>query len=58
MRPDSTQTVYETIRAMVTQTKQYQFLGQAQQKLITDLNRPENVQRKKTGDDLIKALSW
>lgn len=58
VRPDTTQTVYETVRALITQQKQYQYLEQARQDMIKSLNVPENVQRKKTGDDLIKALSW
>ncbi len=58
VRPDTTQTVYETVRALITQQKQYQFLEQARQNMIKSLNVPENVQRKRTGDELIKALSW
>lgn len=58
VRPDSTQTVYETLRAMVTNQKQMQFLAQAQQTMVKTLNTPENVQRKKTGEELTKALSW
>ena len=58
VRPESTQTIYETIRALVTQTKQLQFLEQKRQETIKSLNTPENVTRKKTGDDLIKLLSW
>ncbi|MBP5446908.1 MAG: SurA N-terminal domain-containing protein [Treponema sp.] len=58
VRPESTQTIYETISALVTQTKQLQFLEQKRQETIKSLNTPENVTRKKTGDDLIKLLSW
>ena len=58
LQPDSTQTVYETIRGVLTQQKQYQFLEKAQQDLLKSLNTAENVQRKKTGDELIKLLSW
>lgn len=58
VRPDSTQTVYETIRSVVTQTKQLQFLEQKRQEIIKSLNTPENVTRKKTGDELTKLLSW
>ena len=58
VRPESTQTIYETIRALVTQTKQLSFLEQKRQETIKSLNTPENVNRKKTGDDLIKLLSW
>ena len=58
IRPESTQTVYETIRALVTQSKQLQFLEQKRQETIKSLNTPEYVTRKKTGDDLIKLLSW
>ena len=58
IRPESTQTVYETIRALVTQSKQMQFLEQKRQETIKSLNTPEYVTRKKTGDDLLKLLSW
>lgn len=58
VRPESTQTVYETIRALVTQSKQMSFLEQKRQEIIKSLNTPENVTRKKTGDDLTKLLSW
>ena len=58
VRPESTQTVYETIRAVVTQSKQLTFLEQKRQEIIKSLNTPENVTRKKTGDDLTKLLSW
>jgi len=58
VRPESTQTVYETIRGVVTQSKQMAFLEQKRQEIIKSLNTPENVTRKKTGDDLIKLLSW
>ena len=58
IQPESTQTVYETIRALVTQSKQLTFLEQKRQEIIKSLNTPEYVTRKKTGDDLIKLLSW
>ena len=58
VRPESTQTVYETIRAVVTQSKQMAFIEQKRQEIIKSLNTPENVTRKKTGDDLTKLLSW
>ncbi len=58
VQPDSTQTVYEIVRGNLTYSKQMQFLEQKRQEIIKSLNTPENVQRKKTGDDLIKLLSW
>ncbi|MBD5435066.1 MAG: peptidyl-prolyl cis-trans isomerase [Treponema sp.] len=58
VQPGSTQTVYETIRAVLTQQKQLAFLEKARQDLLKSLNTAENVQRKKTGDELIKLLSW
>jgi len=58
IRPESTQTVYETIRSLVTQSKQLSYLEQKRQEIIKSLNTPENVTRKKTGDDLVKLLSW
>lgn len=58
IQPNSTETVYEMIRGALTQRKQYQFLEKARQDLLKSLNTAENVQRKKTGDELIKLLSW
>lgn len=58
IQPDSTQTVYEMIRGALTQQKQYQFLEKSRMDLLKSLNTAENVQRKKTGDELIKLLSW
>lgn len=58
VRPESTQTVYETIRTLVTQSKQLTLLEQKRQETIKSLNTPEYVTRKKTGDELIKLLSW
>lgn len=58
IQPNSTETVYEVIRGALTQQKQYQFLEKARQDLLKSLNTAENVQRKKTGDELIKLLSW
>lgn len=58
IQPNSTETVYEMIRGALTQQKQYQFLEKARQDLLKSLNTAENVQRKKTGDELIKLLSW
>ena len=58
IRPESTQTIYETIRALVTQSKQLSFLEQKRQETIKSLNTPEHVTRKKTGDELLKLLSW
>ena len=58
VQPGSTQTVYETVRAYVTQAKQMSFLEQKRQEIIKSLNTPENVTRKKTGEDLTKLLSW
>lgn len=58
MRPDMNQTIYETIRGSLTNQKQMQFLAKAQQDMIKVLKTPENVQRKKTGADLTKVLSW
>lgn len=58
VQPESTVTVYDYIKANLTQQKQMEFLQVAAQKIADDLNKPENVEDKKTGDALKKLLSW
>lgn len=57
VEPDSTVTVYEYIRQNLTQQKQSQFLAQAAQEIADSLNTPENVEWKRTGDDLDNLLN-
>ena len=56
--PDSTQTVYEYIRLMLTQQKQMMYVQTAAQELSKSLNTAENVEMKKTGAALDKLLDW
>ncbi len=58
VQPDTTVTVYDYIRANLTQQKQMVFVQQAAQKLADDLNKPEYVEQKKTGAALDKLLEW
>ena len=58
VQPDTTVTVYDYIRANLTQQKQMVFVQQAAQKLADDLNKPEYVEAKKTGAALDKLLEW
>jgi len=58
IQPESTVTVYEYIKNILTQQKQVVALSKASQELIAELNKPEYVERKKTGADLDKLLNW
>lgn len=58
VQPESTVTVYEYIRNALTQQKQAMAFAQASQDITTSLNKPEYVERKKTGKDLEKLLNW
>ena len=57
-QPDSTITVYEYIRTLLTQQKQSQFVQKAAQELSKSYNTAENVEMKKTGAALDKLLEW
>lgn len=58
MVPDTTTTVYDYIRQNLTAEKQMQFMSSTAASLAESLNTAENVERKKTGDDLLKLLNW
>ncbi len=58
IQPGSNVTVYEYIKQNVTQQKQSQAMIMAVQDITSKLNTPANVERKKTGKDLEKLLSW
>lgn len=58
VRPDTTITVYDYIKSNLTQQKQGQALIVAVQSITKSLDKPENVDRKKTGDELMKLLNW
>ena len=58
VQPGTTVTVYDYIRQNLTQQKQSQFMMSAIQDITKKLNIPENVDRKKTGDALLKLLDW
>lgn len=57
-QPDTTVTVYEYIRSLITQQKQMQYVQKAAQDLSKSLNTAENVEMKKTGAALDKLLDW
>lgn len=57
VQPGTTVTVYEYIKANLTQQKQSIVLNNALQSLITDLRKPENYQILKTDTELDKLLS-
>lgn len=56
--PDSTVTVYEYIRQMLTQQKLQAVISMAAQDIVKDLHKPEYVEEKKTGAALDKLLNW
>ena len=58
VQPDTTITVYDYIKQNLTQQKQSQFLMNAIQEITKSLDTQENVERKKTGDELTKLLTW
>ncbi len=58
IQPDSTTTVYDYIRSSLGQQKVMQYFTNAAQEIANELDTPENVDRKKTGDALTKLLSW
>lgn len=58
VQPDTTITVYDYIRQNLGQQKQMQYVQIAAQELATSLNTSENVEWKKTGDALMKLLTW
>ncbi|MBO4404936.1 MAG: SurA N-terminal domain-containing protein [Treponema sp.] len=58
VQPESNVTVYEYIKNNLTRQKQSQFLAEAAQQVANSLDTPANVERKKTGDELVKLLSW
>jgi len=57
VQPDTTITVYDYIKQNITQQKKNQYLVTAIQDLSKALDTSDNVDRKKTGDDLVKLLS-
>ncbi len=58
VQPETTRTVYDYIRANLTQQKQSQALIKAVNDLTKSLDTSANVDRKKTGDALTKLLNW
>lgn len=58
VQPETTVTVYDYIKQNLTQQKQSQYLISAVQDITKELDTPENVERKKTGDALDKLLAW
>lgn len=58
VQPESNVTVYEYIKQNLSRQKQSQFLADAAQQLADSLDTAANVERKKTGDELMKLLNW
>ena len=58
VQPETTMTVYEYIRQNLANQMQSLYLQNAANEIAKSLNTPENVEYKKTGDALIKLLSW
>ncbi len=58
VQPDTTVTVYDYIRQNLTQQKQSEFMVKAVKEISSKLNTDANVQRKVTGDALLKVLNW
>lgn len=58
VQPETTVTVYDYIRSNLSQQKQMEFVALAAEELYNSLNKPENVEVKKTGDALDKLLNW
>lgn len=58
VRPEQRMTVYEYIRQNLDQQKQMGFLSQSANEISKSLDTTANVDRKKTGSDLDKLLTW
>lgn len=58
VQPESTVTVYQYINQNLSYQKQMSFLQNAAQELADSYDKPENVEWKKAGDDLLKLLGW
>ena len=58
VQPDSTTTVYDYIRSSLGQKKVMAYFTNAGQEIAVSLDTEANVERKKTGDALLKLLSW
>ncbi len=58
VQPETTSTVYDYIKAVLTQQKRSQAMIAAVQDVTKNLNTPENVVLKKEGAALDKLLNW
>ena len=58
IQPETTITVYDYIKQNLTAQKQEAFYAQAKQQIGASLDTAANVDRKKTGADLTKLLTW
>lgn len=58
VQPETTVTVYDFIKSNLAQQKQMEYLSKAASDIAKELDTPENVERKKTGDALQKLLNW
>ena len=58
VRPGTTITVYNYIKRYLGQQQQMAYLQKAANEISKSLDVSENVDRKKTGAELDKLLSW
>lgn len=58
VQPGTTVTVYDYIKQNLTQQKQMDYLSKAAADISKSLDTADNVDRRKTGADLDKLLSW
>ncbi len=58
VEPDTTVTVYDYIKELLSRQKKMEYLSGAAQEISASLDTEANVERKKKGADLDKLLSW
>ena len=58
VQPETTTTVYDYIKQNLGQQKQMEYLANAANEIATSLDKPENVDRRKSGAELDKYLTW
>ncbi len=58
IQPEASVTVYDYIKANITNQKQSQFFSQKATEIAKQLDTKSNVDRKKEGDALKKLLNW
>lgn len=58
VQPETTITVYDYIKSNISNQKQSQYFSQCVTMVADELDTPEYVDRKKTGDELKALLNW